>query len=51
MYELYRRDGYSKNKIATAQDLEELAEIVAAKTGSRITSDELLADGGDPDAE
>jgi hypothetical protein len=35
-YELHRRDGYSRNRVLQAESLEELAELVAEKTGQEV---------------
>lgn len=45
--ELIERDGYSKRTAMTAEDYEELAEKIAAKTGVSVDVDDLLPDGGE----
>lgn len=47
--ELIERDGYSKRTAIKAEDYEELAQKIAAKTGVRIDPDDelLLPDGGE----
>lgn len=45
--EVIERDGYGSRTAMTADDYEELAEKIAAKTGVRVDPDDLLADGGE----
>lgn len=48
MWELYRRDGYSERHEMHADDLEELAEMLAEKTGMELVPPKIT-DGGERD--
>jgi len=47
MFELYQRDGYSKQKIADSDDLSEIAQITLEMSGTDLSelAEEVSADG------
>lgn len=51
VFEVYRRDGHKKEKLFDAEDLEELAQLSAAKSGADRDPDGLFDFGRGGDGE